>query len=51
MTRYVKSSPSPWITAGRSGLISFTPHVVAVERLEAVAQEVGVEADLERARR
>ena len=22
MTRYVKSSPSPWITAGRSGLIS-----------------------------
>ena len=24
MTRYVKSSPSPWITAGRSGLISFT---------------------------
>ena len=24
MTRYVKSSPSPWSTAGRSGLISFT---------------------------
>jgi hypothetical protein len=23
MTRYVKSSPSPWITAGRRGLISF----------------------------
>src|SRR5438105_1949968 len=24
MTRYVKSSPSPWITAGRRGLMSFT---------------------------
>jgi len=45
MTRYVKSSPSPWITPV-VGADQLQAHIVTVHRLETVAQEVGVEADL-----
>ena len=48
MIRYVKSPAASSRTPGRSGLISFSVHVVADDRLEPVAEELGVEADLER---
>ena len=48
MIRYLKSSPAAWIRPGRSGLISFSGDLVLAHRLEPVAEELGVEADLER---
>ena len=48
MIRYQKSSPGPWISPGRSGSIRRRRISSLVGGLDPVAQEVGVEADLER---
>ncbi len=48
MIRYLKSSPAAWSRPGRSGLISFSVISSSTHRLEPVAEELRVEADLER---
>ena len=48
MIRYRKSSLSPWINGRAQGLISFKRSLLSDYRLDPVAQELRVEADLQR---
>ena len=48
MIRYQKSSPAPWHQSGPERVDQRRRDLVALGRLDPVAQEVGVEADLER---